>query len=345
MWVRMRYVQRRVNANGSDRWYWRRPGYPVRRLPDSPAARLAMVESLNAAADRERASEGLLEGTVAWAVEKYRQSPKFTERALATRRAYEPYMRSLEATLGGYMLDELSRGMVREIIDGIEGAARKHHCTAVLSRIVDIGRDYNYITHSLTDNLDLPATGKRERIWTADEEKALFQACAGDARSEAATLGFMILFYTGQRVSDMRSMTWVHYDGQRVAVVQRKTGARRKIKCHRVLKAALDDAAGRKRGLPIVAGPTGQAYTKEGWESVWKRLKAAAGLPGDLQMRDIRRTAAVRLAEVGCELHEIAAVTGHSLQYLQVLFEVYLPKTTAMAENAIAKLEARTDTE
>jgi integrase len=305
-----------------------------------------MAESLNAAADHEKAAEGLPEGTVAWAIDKYRRSPQFTERALATRTAYEPYMRSLSETMGGYLLSELSRGMVREIVDGVEGAARKHHCVAVLSRLVSIARDYGYLHYKLTDNLGLPATGRREVIWTVEEEARLFAACDADARTEAARLGFMLLFYTGQRVSDMRDMAWSHFDGDKISVVQRKTGERRRIKCHRALRAALEAAYPQRRGLPIVAQPSGLAYTKPGWESVWKRLRAAVGERGmEIQMRDIRRTAAVRLAEAGCELHEIASVTGHSLKYLQVLFEVYLPKTTAMAESAIAKLEARTETE
>jgi integrase len=340
----MRYVQKRVNASGSERWYWRRPGHPVRRLPDSAAARAAMVKSLNASADAERAAEGHQEGTVAWAVDKYRASPKFTGRALATRRAYEPYMRSLTDTIGGYLLAELTRGAVREIVDGVEGAARKHHCAAVLSRVVSIGRDYGYIAHNLTDKLELPSTGRREAVWTAEEEARLFGACAADARADAARLGFLLLFYTGQRVSDVRAMTWAHFDGDRISVVQQKTGARRKIKCHRVLRAALEAAYPARKGLPIVAQPNGLAYSKPGWESVYRRVRNVAKVQ-HLQMRDIRRTAAVRLAEAGCELHEIASVTGHSLTDLKVLFEVYLPKTTAMAESAITKLERRTDSE
>lgn len=345
MWVKMRYVQKRTNANGSERWYWRRPGHPVQRLPDSPAARAAVVEGLNASADAGKAVAGHQEGTVAWALAKYRASPAFTERAGATRRNYATWMQALEATIGGYLLSEVSRGGIREIVDGIEGAARKRQCVAVLSRIVDIGRDYGYIDRNLTDRLRLPATGRRERLWSRDEEARLFRAIAKDSRAEPAFLAFMLLFYTGQRPGDVRAMTWAHYDGRKIAVVQQKTKARRNIHCHKALKAALDDASERRRGLPIVAQPNGLAYTQPGWESLWRRLRAAAELPADLQVRDIRRTAASRLAEVGCDMNEIASITGHSLGDLRVLFEVYLPKTDAMAERAITKLEGRTQSE
>ena len=53
---------------------------------------------------------------------------------------------------------------------------------------------------------------------------------------------------------------------------------------------------------------------------------------------DLRRTAVVWLAEAGCEIPEIAAITGHSLNRTSAILEVYLPRNTKMAQNAIAKL-------
>ncbi len=43
-------------------------------------------------------------------------------------------------------------------------------------------------------------------------------------------------------------------------------------------------------------------------------------------------------AEAGCEVYEIAAITGHSLKHTVAILEVYLPRNATMARNAIAKL-------
>ena len=54
---------------------------------------------------------------------------------------------------------------------------------------------------------------------------------------------------------------------------------------------------------------------------------------------DLRRTAAVWLAEAGCSVPEIAAITGHEIDRTARILETYCPRTSTMAVNAIAKLE------
>jgi hypothetical protein len=52
MFARIRYVIRRVNRLGQERWYWQRRGHKPTRLPDDPLERVAMAEQLNVAADK-----------------------------------------------------------------------------------------------------------------------------------------------------------------------------------------------------------------------------------------------------------------------------------------------------
>ena len=47
----------------------------------------------------------------------------------------------------------------------------------------------------------------------------------------------------------------------------------------------------------------------------------------------------VFLAEAGCSIPEIAAITGHSLRTATQILETYLPPNSAMAKNAITRLE------
>ena len=61
-----------------------------------------------------------------------------------------------------------------------------------------------------------------------------------------------------------------------------------------------------------------------------------------LQRRDLRRTAVVRLAESGCEVPLIAAITGHSLKTAETILDTYFVPTYPMAQAAITKLEDRT---
>jgi integrase len=84
---------------------------------------------------------------------------------------------------------------------------------------------------------------------------------------------------------------------------------------------------------------TGRPYGEDVFRHLFREVATSAGLPGDLQFRDLRRTAAVRLAEAGCSVPEIAAITGHELTRTVQILETYCPRNTAMARNAIARLE------
>ena len=61
----------------------------------------------------------------------------------------------------------------------------------------------------------------------------------------------------------------------------------------------------------------------------------------DLQPRDLRRTAVVRLAEAGCTVPEVSSITGHTIEQTQKILETYLPRTFEMARNAIDKWERK----
>lgn len=51
----------------------------------------------------------------------------------------------------------------------------------------------------------------------------------------------------------------------------------------------------------------------------------------DLQFRDFRRTCVVTMGQRGIPDHLIAAITGHKLDTVKKILEVYLPRTTGMA--------------
>jgi hypothetical protein len=47
------------------------------------------------------------------------------------------------------------------------------------------------------------------------------------------------------------------------------------------------------------------------------------------------------LAEAGCTVPEIAAITGHSFKHVTHILEVYLSRTRTLADAAIIKLDRR----
>ena len=166
--------------------------------------------------------------------------------------------------------------------------------------------------------------GPGHRTWTeADIER--FVAYAEPDMEFALTLGL----YTGQRVGDVLKMSWADFDGSAIRVVQSKTGEQLWIPAAKELRAALD--ARPRDGVRIL----NMAPSK--FHAHWRRAILAAGLDG-LTFLGLRYTAAARLAEAGCDVQQIASITGHrSLAMLQKYTRGADQKRLASA--AILKLE------
>jgi integrase len=163
----------------------------------------------------------------------------------------------------------------------------------------------------------------------------------GSARKEACCsvgLAVRIGANTAQRLGDILRMTWNQYDGTRIRLKQRKTGAFLDIPVTEDLKAALD-AAPRLSPVIVVDEYTGKPWQVGPFERTFRKIKLSAGIPDDLQFRDLRRTATVRLAEAECAPPLIAAIGGWSMTSLMKMLDIYMPRNTAMARQAIAKLE------
>jgi hypothetical protein len=58
-----------------------------------------------------------------------------------------------------------------------------------------------------------------------------------------------------------------------------------------------------------------------------------------LTFHDLRGTAVTRMAEAGCTVLEIAAITGHSLRDANAILDHYLARTESLTSATIAKLD------
>ncbi len=344
MWVRMRYVVEKLNKAGTSRWYWQRAGFPTKRLPDDEAERHSAVARLNERADAEkRGNAGSAEpnfGTIAWAVEEYKHSPKYARRSVSTRKVYDRWLLSLSETVGDRAMTALTPKVVYDILDGIESKGGKVHCAAVVRRIADVAIRRGLLDRNPATRLDLETSRRRETLWQQDEIDRFLETCEGANLGKAVALGFKIMLYTAQRPGDVRAMLWQAYNGDTITIRQQKTGKLVEVPCVAVLREALGEAKATRGGTLIVAGPSGRRLIEKTWQWAFNVIRDKAGLD-HLQARDLRRTAVVNLARAGATVPEIAAITGHSVHRTQWILETYLPRDIHMARAAIVKLERK----
>lgn len=94
----------------------------------------------------------------------------------------------------------------------------------------------------------------------------------------------------------------------------------------RLAKAALAD----RGGLP----PAGDKKARTAAKAAIR-----AGMLGDLQRRDLRRTGIVQLAIAGATVPQIAALSGHKVDQVQKILDVYLPRRGEVALGGVERWE------
>ena len=205
------------------------------------------------------------------------------------------------------------------------------------------------------------AAPPRLRVGTPAEMIALVEAAD---RIGLPEIGDMIVLglWTGQRQGDRLELIEAPLIEGRIVFRQRKTGAMVAIRSTPSLEARLAGARTRKRLLPraamtVVVDAVGQAYDEHRYRKAFAavRASAVAGILdaatgavllaptpslADFRDQDLRDTAVTWLANAGCTIPEICAITGHSLGSATAVLKHYLAMTTTLADSAVAKLLA-----
>ena len=332
MLVKLRYVERRVDQSGGERWYWRRRGHQLTRLPDNPIERIAIAERLNSVADN-RAPVELARGTIGWVIQRYRDSGDYKKLSPGTVKYYKRFLRDIEALGPRLPFASFTRRAVVDFIESYEKAFQRRQTAAVLKKLFGIARYHGIVTIDEAAGLRLATSKPRDRIWS-DDEIAKWIEAAGAEDPHMAT-AFRILQYTAQRPTDVLRLTWPQYTGSAIRLRQQKTGALLDVPVHPALRDHLDGLHRAGSSLTIVAF-RGRPVKYLRFNERFRRIAERAGI--DAQARDLRRTAMLRMAEAGATTPQIASVSGHSIEATQRILETYLPRNRDLAEIAITRL-------
>lgn len=326
---------RRKLAGGSEAVYYYawRGGPRLEGEPGSPE----FVASFAAAGESRKVSTG---ENVHALITEFRASGEFTTRSDSTKRAYQAYLQLIADEFGDMPLDALTdpraRGDFKVWRDGMAATPRKaDYAWTVLARVFSIAKDRGRITVNPCERGGrLYAADRADRIWE-DHHIERFGAVASDE----LWLALILALWTGQRQGDLLRLAWTRYDGQKIRLRQSKTGARVAIPCGDFLRDVLRTAP--RRATTILTNQDGTTWTSDGFRASWGKACKRAGVD-DVTFHDLRGSAVVRLALAGCEVPEIAAITGHSgKDATDILDRHYLGRDVRLAEAAMRKREAK----
>lgn len=255
--------------------------------------------------------------------------------------------------------------LLRELAKPAEGRhePRLHRAAgigAVLRTMLGWAKRDGRISANPMDDVIIRTPAPRHQVWEDHHiEAALAMADAMDLPMIGTAI--MLAADTGQREGDLLKLSWAKLpmeNGRRtIRLRQGKTGRWISVTLTERLAARLAEMELLNRASPVpkttvLLDGEGRPWQQEYFVRTFAAVRAAT-IAGDaqkamppqpeiagLQYRDLRRTLVVRMGEAGCEVHEIAAVTGHKINDCLKILETYLPRTGKMAAAGIAKLEA-----
>jgi integrase len=276
--------------------------------------------------------------TIAALSTSWRLSPEWAALADITQRHYSVYLRDLER-LADTPIIEVRRRDILALRDAVAVARGNGAATAFLRTASAAFRwavDRGWIDASPCYQVKA-IKGGHLPAWTEEQiETALVRL------PEYLRRAVLLAVYTGQRRGDLCRLLWSAWDGDVLRLRQQKTGAELVIPLHPALR---EEMARWRRGATsthILTTRRGRPWIPTHLSQDLGRALVLAGLPAGLNVHGLRKAAAARLADAGCTIHEIAAITGHaSLAMVQLYTRSADQKRLAGA--AITRLQQHRD--
>ncbi len=352
--IAVRHLVAKRQKSGTVLYYWqpsrglRLAGFKPQRLAratNDPLDAAREAEAINRDVDRWRRGETgprIKNETLPWLIRLYKSDPRYQDLSAASKQTYGWALRKIEdwsRRAKDPPLTSLRRRWCREWYRALleqGGTARAALVMNVLSVLLAFAVDEELIPVNPAANLRLKGSKPRRAVWRREDIETLC-AAAGKAGRPSIALAVRLGASLGQREGDILRLAWSQYRDSAFRLRQQKTGPFIEVPAGEELREELAHAK-RKGPVIVVNENTGQPWTPHTFGQRFGEVRDQAGL-SHLQFRDLRRTAVVWLAEAGCTIPEIAAITGHSIDRTAAIIEVYLPRNSTMARNAITKLD------
>lgn len=199
---------------------------------------------------------------------------------------------------------------------GGDGVQMANHVLSIAKRIWSVGNKWEVVHRNPWKFVEKLTPKRRKLKWTNEQIKTLLETSF--AKFEWRSVGVMILlaYETSQRATDLRELKWdnIRFDTKEfVLEEQSKRGAEVAIPLADNVMDVLDQQMQDFGDQNYVAPhpKMRQPYTLMLLSKTFQRIRDTAGLPKELQMRDIRRTVISELADNGATQAEIMSWSGH----------------------------------
>ncbi len=310
------YVKSYIDRHGKQWHYFCWPGHgPQVPLPDKPGSP-EFVQAWQRAAGMAKRIPGSrsMPGSVSAAIEAFYLDPRFTALADSTRAGHRRTLEKVREKVGGAPLSEMQKSDIGSFLQGLKPFAR-NGWLKTFHTFFRFAVEANLVESDPSAGIRKTSASEGGSIHTWSEaEVAQFEARHGIGST--ARLAFALLLYTAQRRSDVVKLGPQHIRDGFLSVRQKKTKMAKqdrelRIPVHPELARIIEATPGRG-ALAFVLTKDGVPYTEKGFGARFADWCKQADMPAGCSAHGLRKTACRRLAEAGCTVHEIAAISGHA---------------------------------
>ena len=257
----------------------------------------------------------------------YRNSDVYRRLSSSSQKDYESHLQATVLTqvegktLGGYRCKNLK---VRHITQAYEqwlsvGTRTANYRRSVLSAAWKHAMRHDVFIHNPIALVQTVTEKSRRVHWSREQVSIFLDTAYSDFRWRSIGLIVHMAYDWGQRVGDIRLLTWDSLDLNecRIDMTQNKRNAEVHLPISQGLCAMLrqqkEEFGFQEYVVPRVK-PRAGAYTPYDKEEISlhiNKILEEANLPKELTAMDLRRTAVTEMMEGGVDLAGIMQVTGH----------------------------------
>jgi len=301
------YLSHELTRHGRDVWYVRRNGRRI-RLRSKYGTPEFEGEYRAALTGMPLRDDGPQERTLAWLIERYRETTAWAVLSYATRRQRENIFRHVIESAGKQPFARITEDTIRV------GRERRASTPAQARNFLDAMRGlFHWALEAKHVRID-PTLGVKNpprkkgpgfRMWTEDDMMAYERRWPLGTRQR---VWLDVLAYTGLRRGDAVRLGKQHVRNGVASLKTEKSGFTVTVTLPVLPVLAATLAAGPIGDLTFVVGANGKPMSKEYFGNALREACDAAGVPGSAH--GVRKIAAARAAQNGATVAQLKALFG-----------------------------------
>jgi len=228
------------------------------------------------------------------------------------------------------------------------GVSRANKIASIMSILMNWASYRELVYRNPMNGLKRVPNKQRTVMWTQEQVNTFLDTAFSQWKYRSIGLIVMMAYEWGQRIGDMRLLTWDKLDleAQRMDLEQSKRGAEVHLPISDQLNHVLvqqKDSFGFQPYVAPQVRPSDGAYKPYILDTLCihiNEIKREADLPLELTAMDLRRTAITEMVEAGVDITQIKQVSGH--KNINSLTP-YIKHTFSGASSALAMRQAHKD--